>query len=218
MSAQTLVQRLVHDTDHGQVLDQDRRYLLMRTDVLMGMLLALPEAMRGPALAALGQSVFTHGAGSVRAYAEQLAQQHGGDNGVAQAALIARVCEAAAALGWGAWQIQPQGDGLSVVVRNSPFAAAAQTLGLTDRTVCHAIVGMLQALGQALWRSCQVQELDCAAQHPPHSHDAGALPCCHFQLQRFPFDHKTTNAACAVNRAQLSSVSIVQPPFAGDVS
>lgn len=218
MTAQTLVQRLVHDTEHGQVLDQDRRYLLMRTDVLMGLFVALPEAMREPALTALAQSVTTQGAGSVRAYAAQLTQQHDGDSDAARAALIASVCDAAAALGWGGWQVKLQPDGLALAVHNSPFATAARSLGMVERPVCHAIVGMLQALGQALWGACEAQELKCAAQHHETPCDDEALSACHFRVHQFSFHHKTTNAVSAVNRAEASSDSTVPPPLAGDVS
>ena len=66
-----LHEKLHFDTANGQVLDQSRRYLLMRTDVLMGLFDNLPKADREQALLALGQAVAQFGSDSVRAYAAQ---------------------------------------------------------------------------------------------------------------------------------------------------
>ena len=62
--------RIRIDEPAGTIFDGDRRYLLMRTDVLMGMLQKLPAELRSPVLAALAESTREHGGKSVRAYLE----------------------------------------------------------------------------------------------------------------------------------------------------
>ena len=150
-----LHERLVFDTARGEVRDADRRYLLMRTDVLMGLFDTLPQAARAEALHALGRSVAQHGAGSVRAYAQS----------IGPAELCATVEDAAASLGWGRWRLDigsaTDAPTLALAVDNSPFAAAA---GRSDEPVCHAIAGMLEALAAALWHTpAAARELQCAA-------------------------------------------------------
>lgn len=147
-----LHERLVFDTARGEVRDGDRRYLLMRTDVLMGLFDALPVDARVEALHALGRSVARYGAGSVRAYAESIGPVE----------LCASMEDAAASLGWGRWRLDAA-DPLTVglAVENSPFAAAAA--GSTE-PVCHAIAGMLEALAATLWRTpARAHETHCAA-------------------------------------------------------
>ena len=153
-----LHERLRFDTADGQVLDDTRRYVLLRADVLMGVFDELPEAAKGEALRAFGRSVARHGADSVRAYAAAI-----GLDG-----LPAAMEESAASLGWGRWHIETAGSGdvtapaLRLAVENSPFAAAASP---STRPVCHAIAGMLEAVAGALWqRPADARETHCAAQ------------------------------------------------------
>jgi predicted hydrocarbon binding protein len=188
--ATSLAERLRHDLEQGQILDQDRRYLMLRADVLMGLFAELEPAPRAQALRALGRSVRRHGAGSVQAYARLLAQgleasgpataraAAAAASASAESALLGDMARAAAVLGWGAWEFEPDGQGLRLTVRNSPFAAAARGLGLHAEPVCHAIAGMAEALGQALWSvPAEVSEC-CAVQGPP-----GAALRCVFQLR-----------------------------------
>lgn len=167
-----LHQRLLFDTGQGQVLDQTRRYLLLRADVLMGLFAELPEAARAEALRALGRSVTRHGGDSVRAYAAQ--------PGVTPAVLLQTMADSAGSLGWGRWEFAPlpaagaapASSGLALQVHNSPFAAAA-TFG--EQPACHAIAGMLEAVGAALSGGpCEAREVRCAAQAGPAAH---AGPC-----------------------------------------
>ena len=149
-----LHERLVFDIARGEVRDADRRYLLMRTDVLMGLFDALPVEARVEALHALGRSVARHGAGSVRAYAESIGPVE----------LCATMVDAAASLGWGRWRLDIGAAAdlptLALAVENSPFAAA----GRSTEPVCHAIAGMLEALAATLWRTpAQAREMHCAA-------------------------------------------------------
>jgi predicted hydrocarbon binding protein len=165
-----LHERLVFDTARGAVLDGPRRYLLLRTDVLMGLFANLDGGARAAALDAFGRSVAENGADSVRAYRES----------VGASALPSMMEAAAASLGWGRWQFEADdlaslaslaaaADGhaaaapqrLRLAVTDSPFAAAAQRGG----PACHAIAGMLEALGAALFGShVEARETHCAAQ------------------------------------------------------
>lgn len=161
-----LHQRLHFDTARGQVLDADRRYVLLRTDVLMGLFEELPAAARTEALRAFGRAVARRGAESVRAYA----------GAVGNEGLPALMEGAAASLGWGRWELTARapagatasGDAAAaswrLAVENSPFAAASAP-GATG-PVCHAIAGMLEAVAGALGgRPAAAREIRCAAEH-----------------------------------------------------
>jgi len=184
-----LHERLVFDSARGAVLDGPRRYLLVRADVLMGLFANLEGAARDQALAAFGRSVAEHGADSVRAYREA----------VGAAALPPMMEGAAASLGWGRWRfdaddvaaLHPQvaapgtepTQRLRLCVTDSPFAAAAPR---GDGPACHAIAGMLEALGGTLWSSpAEARETHCAAQGgepvcrfvvAPRAHDEAIVP------------------------------------------
>ena len=56
----TLHERLHFDAANGAVLDTTRRYVLLRTDVLMGLFDELPDPARSEALRAFGRSVARH--------------------------------------------------------------------------------------------------------------------------------------------------------------
>ncbi len=173
-----LHQRLRFDTDGGRILDADRRYLLLRADVLRGLFDALPEPAREEARRAFARSVATHGADSVRAYAEA----------VGVAALPGMMEDAAASLGWGRWHLQPASAGdaaatLALAVENSPFAAPpapdATASASASAPTCHAIAGMLEALAGALWHEpAEARETRCAAV------DGGSR--CEFVARRAP--------------------------------
>jgi len=161
-----LHERLVFDTERGAVLDGPRRYVLMRADVLMGLFANLDGDARVAALDAFRRSVAEHGSDSVRVYREAVVRQ----------ALPALMEAAAASLGWGRWRfdaddlavshLHADGDpaaarGLRLAVADSPFAAAAPHGGVA----CHAIVGMLEAVGGALFDApVEAHETHCAAQ------------------------------------------------------
>jgi hypothetical protein len=67
-----LAGRLTIDAARGEIRDQGRRYLMLRPDVLMGMLRGLDGQARQAALDALAASVARHGRDSVLAYLDQL--------------------------------------------------------------------------------------------------------------------------------------------------
>ena len=157
MTARPLHERLVFDTARGAVLDDKRRYVLVRADVLAGLFAQLDGAARERALEACARSVAAHGADSVRAYSVAVGRD----------ALVPMMEGAAASLGWGRWRFDAERiddepvPRLDLVVADSPFAAPALR---GTQPVCHAIAGMLAALGDALW-SCPVEarETHCAA-------------------------------------------------------
>lgn len=137
----------------GSIFDGDRRYLMMRTDVLMGMVHELPAALRGQVLDALAASAYRHGGQSVRAYREA-----GSLDGLAPT-----VIEGAAAFGWGTWHFTAGRQQAELEVENSPFAAG---YGPSGHPVCAPIRGIFHSLAQTVLGSdVEVTETQCAAQH-----------------------------------------------------
>lgn len=137
----------------GAIHDGPRRYLLMRADVLMGMLRRLPDAARIQAAEAFAESVAAHGIDSIRAYFRQVGED--------PPALLAATAQAASDLGWGAWTFVPGRGELLLAVENSPFAAGH---GAAVAPVCAPIRGMLQAVANvATGTECEVVELRCVA-------------------------------------------------------
>jgi len=166
-----LHERLVFDTDRGAVVDGPRRYVLLRADVLMGLFANLEGDARGAALEALHRSVAEHGADSVRAYRQAV----GAD------ALPSLMEAAAASLGWGRWRFDA--DDLAAIgstphAAEDPHAAASTRrlrLAVTDSPFaaeaphahrsCHAIAGMLEAVGSAVFgTNVDAHETHCAAE------------------------------------------------------
>jgi len=144
--------RLVFDAATGEILDETRRYMLIRPEALMGVFRRLPPAMRAPALEAFAESVFEQGSDSARAYA---AMGGGGE------ALARTVAATAPQLGWGIWTVEIAPGRLSVAVENSPFAAG---FGPAEGPVCHPIRGMVRAVGTLIFgRAAQARETACAA-------------------------------------------------------
>lgn len=148
-----LAQRLLFDLTRGEVRDHDRRYLMMRPDVLMGMLRRLGDDARDVALAAFADATAEHGQRSIQAYLESL--PGGGD------ALLDLIYQTSPALGWGRWDFERLDGGLALNVFNSPFAAG---YGVADRPVCAPISGMFRTIaGIVLGHAVQVEEIACAA-------------------------------------------------------
>ncbi|MCY1523757.1 V4R domain protein [compost metagenome] len=159
-----LQQRLKWDPNTGAILDADRRYVMLRADVLMGLFAGLPPGQRAQALDSLQASVRAHGGASARAYRASAA---------AADAFLRVMAESAADLGWGVWRFESGGAAaLTLAVRNSPFAMAAAT---RDRPVCHAITGMLEAVSALVMGEPRTfRETRCASM---------GAPCCVFQAQ-----------------------------------
>jgi uncharacterized protein len=157
MSVQSFKDRLVFDAAHGTIMDETRRYMLIRPEALMGIFTRLPPGDAGMALQAFMASVHQMGSDSARAYAE-----HAGGTGEG----LVKIVEASAPeLGWGRWRFDLAPRRLSLVVENSPFAAGH---GPSKTPVCHAIAGMVRAVaGLVFERPVSAEETRCAATGAP---------------------------------------------------
>lgn len=156
MSNPTFRERLVWEPATGEILDQTRRYVMLRPDGFMGMFKRLEGATRIAALEALADSIFEGGSDSARAY-----RAMGGEG----AELVRIVAETSPQLGWGTWQVTIEPDRLRVEVRNSPFAAG---FGASDMPVCHPIRGMVRAVATLLFdKPAVARETACAAMGAP---------------------------------------------------
>jgi hypothetical protein len=145
-------ERLSFDAETGALMDETRRYMLIRPEALMGIFRRLPEPARTQALEAFAASIVEQGSDSARAYA---AMEGGG------AALARTVAATAPQLGWGLWTIEVEPAIIRLSVRNSPFAAG---FGSSPTPVCRPIVGMLRAVATMIFgRTATVRETGCAA-------------------------------------------------------
>lgn len=163
MTAPNFRARLAYDHAAGEYRDGALRYMLIRPEALMGLIAELPEAARPAAFEAFARALHRVGGGSARTYRAAGA--------ATPEALLATIAATAPQLGWGRWEIARDGAGLTVTVRNSPFAAGA---GPAPGPVCAPIRGMLRAVGEmALGTPVVTEETECAA--------AGA-PCCRFAV------------------------------------
>jgi hypothetical protein len=145
-------ERLSFDADAGALMDQTRRYMLIRPEALMGVFRGLPEPVRTQALETFAASIVEHGSDSARAY---VAMEGGG------AALARTVAATAPQLGWGLWTIDVEPEIIRLSVRNSPFAVG---FGPSATPVCHPIAGMLRAVATMIFgRAAAVREIACAA-------------------------------------------------------
>ncbi len=151
--APTFRERLAFDEASGAIYDQTRRYILIRPAALMGLFKRLPEEARLSALDALAQSIVEQGSDSARAYRAMGSED--------AAALLDTIAATAPQLGWGQWRFDRGPDLIRLEVRNSPFAAG---FGPATHPVCHAIIGMLQAVsGLAFGRAAAARETACVA-------------------------------------------------------
>ena len=137
MSKAPFRERLAFAQSLGELRDEDRRYMLMRPEALMGMMRRLEPQARLTALEALAASVIEMGGDSARAY-----RAHGGGNA---GALMETVARTAPDLGWGLWTFERSDGGLGLTVENSPFAVG---YGQAPHPVCHAIAGMATAVAR----------------------------------------------------------------------
>jgi predicted hydrocarbon binding protein len=145
--------RLRWSAADGAIHDGPRRYLMMRPDVLMGVLRRLPADERARVAEAFADAVADHGVDSIRAYFRQVGED--------PSALLASTKRAAADLGWGAWRFEPSAGRLGLSVQGSPFA---QGFGASDAPVCAPIRGMLRAVaGVAAGVDADVREVRCVA-------------------------------------------------------
>lgn len=150
----SFLDRLTYDAENGAHLDSGIRYMMIRPDAFMGILHELPEEDRPRVLEAMARSITTQGAKSAQAY-----QKMGAADG---AALLVVIASTAPELGWGIWSFsEPDADGFTLEVRNSPFVAG---YGDAPWPVCAPICGMLVAVGKmVLGQAVSVSETKCAA-------------------------------------------------------
>ncbi|MBB4145657.1 hypothetical protein [Rhizobium rhizoryzae] len=162
--SQSFQERLRIYLQTGELRDGDIRYLIMRTDALMGMFTKLEPVARDAALLAMAESVAEFGGKSVDTY-----RVSGADN---SAELISLLIRTSAELGWGAWTFTEECDGeVQVLVRNSPFACSVENVGTA---VCAPIVGILTAIAPVLLgQGASAAETQC------HQGRGG---CCHFRI------------------------------------
>lgn len=149
--------RIVFDQAQGQIMDDTRRYMLIRPEALMGIFTRLPHADAAMAMQALMASVYQQGSDSAKAY-QRMSEGDG-------ATLLRTVERTAPDLGWGRWTFDLKPRRLTLSVANSPFA---QGYGPSKLPVCHAITGMLRAVaGIVFERPVLAEEKACAAMGAP---------------------------------------------------
>jgi predicted hydrocarbon binding protein len=148
--------RILHDTQAGEITQGGIRYILMRPDVLMG--IGEHTGAYRDFVGAMAQSAFANAQKSFERY-KQTGVFDGADP-------LARIAEMAAGLGWGAWAPQVLSERETLLrVTNSPFAAAHRA----EDPVCGPIVGVLRALYlTAQGEEVAVTETFCASQGHPH--------------------------------------------------
>ena len=145
--------RLSYDAEAGTYFDGDMRYIFIKPEAVMGIVLEMPAEQRPAVFEAMIRSVFTNGGKSAQSYKDAGAG--------ASEALLAVIRETSGQLGWGDWDTVLTEDSLSVTVRNSPFAAG---YGASDVPVCALIVGMLTAVSGMIFSApTHVTETTCAA-------------------------------------------------------
>ncbi|WP_051517004.1 V4R domain-containing protein [Herbaspirillum sp. RV1423] len=151
--------RFDFDSAGGAIRDGDRRYLMMRHDVLMGAIAHLSAGARQEVLAALVQSAAINGGRSIAAYASE--------SGIER--LIEVTCSGAAALGWGVWAMQHRDGQLQLTVQDSPFASGYIAAAATaDDAVCAPISGIFASVAsQVLGKPASVTEVECRAHGAP---------------------------------------------------
>ena len=137
----------------GALFQGDIRYVLMRPDVVMGILRHVddPAAL----VDAMHRSACEHAVNSFNSYRQSGA--------VGNSDAVAHCCDIAGKLGWGSWTIAEKSSGRYVVeVVNSPFALAASEAG---QPVCGWIAGVLHAVAVTDGHpGAHVEETACVAQ------------------------------------------------------
>lgn len=145
--------RLTWDAATGAYADGAIRYMMIRPDAFMGILLNLPAEMRPQVLAAM--------AASIRQAGGKSAQSYRAAGAIDRDAMLATIQETAPQLGWGVWNLTGSDSGLDLTVANSPFPAG---YGASDMPVCDPIKGMLKAVGEMVMGGpVNVTETSCAA-------------------------------------------------------
>jgi predicted hydrocarbon binding protein len=141
--------------DNGSIEDGDIRYLLLRTDSLMGVFKRLDPTVRMQAFQAFADSLAENGRKSIEARMRRM--------NLSGAQLYDDLAKSSGShLGWGVWTYRrTNAERFEVDVANSPFAHG---YGPSDHPICWPIVGMLTAIGELVHgRPVHVEETACAA-------------------------------------------------------
>ena len=156
MSSPSFRERLVWEPATGEILDQTRRYFMLRPDGFMGMFKRLDGPTRIAALEPPEPPTPDARSHSARAYPPT--PPPGAD--------LARIVAATAPqLGWGTWEVTIEPDRLFVAVRNSPFA---EGYGPSDIPVCAPMRGMVRAVATLVFdKPAVARETACAAMGAP---------------------------------------------------
>lgn len=145
----------ISDGSKGEIYDGEIRYLLIRPDVLMGLLKNLHPDSRSIALQVFEQSAFENGMASMLEYKSL--------DFASTADALDHFCHKGATLGWGRWNHSADETGNPIfTVTNSPFA---EGYGPCNHPVCAPIAGIIRAsISVYFGRDCSVKETSCAAQ------------------------------------------------------
>jgi predicted hydrocarbon binding protein len=141
--------------DDGGIHDGEIRYLLLRSDSLMGLFKQLDRGARMQAFQAFAESLAENGRKSIEARMRR--------TNLSGAQLYDNLTKSSGShLGWGVWTYRRTNpEQFEVDVANSPFAHG---YGPSDHPVCFPIVGMLTAIGELVHgRPVHVEETACAA-------------------------------------------------------
>jgi predicted hydrocarbon binding protein len=142
---------VISDPARGELREGDARYLLIRSDSLMGLFRRLPEPARSQAFSAFADSLAEHGGSSARRYLSETERKK----------LLERIEATSGELGWGVWKFERENDTLALTVENSPFAHGH---GPSSAPVCAAITGMLRAVAALVFeKEMRAEETACAA-------------------------------------------------------
>lgn len=145
--------RLSYDAKAGTYFDGNMRYIFIKPEAVMGIILEMTPEQRPAVFEAMIRSVFTNGGKSAQSYKDAGAG--------ASEALLSVIRETSGQLGWGDWDTVLTEESLGVTVRSSPFAAG---YGASDVPVCALIVGMLTAVsGMIFGAPTCVTETTCSA-------------------------------------------------------
>jgi predicted hydrocarbon binding protein len=148
----------------GRLTEDGIRYVMMRPDVLMGIVHDLAPENAGLFFKALENSAFRHAQASFSQYRARTP--------TSAEDVLSSWFSIAAKLGWGQWSsAQTANDCGEIVVHDSPFAAGH---GPADCPVCGAITGVVKAMILvACGEAVDVREVACAAQ---------GFPACRFEF------------------------------------
>ena len=161
MNQNSIIDRLIYDSDSGALTYRDVRYLLIRPETIVGFQKTIENHSRAGAREALFQGGYRGGYLSAKKYKEL--------QKLSDSETIRFMMTMGAEIGWGNFQLIAYDfeiRELKVKVINSAFAEA---YGDSAEGVCHLISGVLSGLATVLFgRECAASETECRAKGDPH--------------------------------------------------